>query len=224
MSKVIFLDIDGVLNRVFTPDKAPSGVIGVEDYLISHLYDIVKYTGAQIVLTSTWKRDWDKETGAKSKNYLYLEQKLAQFNLSIADKTNDEMYSRGYGIHRYIKDHPDITEWVVIDDDYFNDYDEVIQNHFVNTRFFGGALSNKKASQAIKILNGETNRTSQRRLDMKIFLITADYRNPPVTLPYAVQASTKKEAKDYFKNKYTWLKIYKVEEYIGDPNDIKWFW
>lgn len=82
----------------------------------------------------------------------------------------------------------------------------------------------EKAAQAIKILNGETNRTSRRRLDMKIFLVTADYRNPPVTPPYAVQANTKKEAKEYFKNKYTWLKIYKVEEYTDDPNDIKWFW
>lgn len=59
---------------------------------------------------------------------------------------------------------------------------------------------------------------------MKIFLITADYRNPPVTPPYAVLANNKKDAKEYFKNKYAWLKIYKCEEYIGDPNNIKWFW
>lgn len=61
-------------------------------------------------------------------------------------------------------------------------------------------------------------------MHIKIFLITADYRNPPVTTSYAVKTNTKKEAKDYFKNKFTWLKIYKVEEYTGDPNDIKWFW
>ena len=30
--------------------------------------------------------------------------------------------------------------------------------------------------------------------------------------------------KEYFQNKYAWLKIYKCEEYVGDPNDIKWFW
>lgn len=59
---------------------------------------------------------------------------------------------------------------------------------------------------------------------MKIFLITADYRNPPVTSPYAVRANSKKEAKECFKSKYTWLKIYNVEEYTGDPNDIEWFW
>lgn len=59
---------------------------------------------------------------------------------------------------------------------------------------------------------------------MKIFLITADYRNPPQTHPYAVYVRNKKEARSYFSRKYSWLKIYKVEEYTGDPGDIKYFW
>lgn len=52
---------------------------------------------------------------------------------------------------------------------------------------------------------------------MKIFLITADYRSPPVTPPYAVLANSKKEAREYFKNKFPWLMIFHVEEYVGDP-------
>ena len=35
---------------------------------------------------------------------------------------------------------------------------------------------------------------------MKIFLITADYRDPPVTPPYAVLANNKKDAKEYFQS------------------------
>lgn len=58
---------------------------------------------------------------------------------------------------------------------------------------------------------------------MKIFLVTADYRNPPVTTPYAVRANSKKEAKERFKRILPWLKIYNVEEYTGDPNDIDGF-
>ena len=52
---------------------------------------------------------------------------------------------------------------------------------------------------------------------MKIFMITADYRSLPITTPYAVRANSKKEA---FKNKFPWLMIF----YVGDPDDIKWFW
>lgn len=59
---------------------------------------------------------------------------------------------------------------------------------------------------------------------MKIFMITADYRSLPITTPYAVRANSKKEAREYFKNKFTWLMIFYVEEYVGDPDDIKWFW
>lgn len=59
---------------------------------------------------------------------------------------------------------------------------------------------------------------------MKIFMITADYRSSPITTPYAVRANRKKEAREYFKNKFPWLMIFYVEEYVGDPDDIKWFW
>lgn len=55
---------------------------------------------------------------------------------------------------------------------------------------------------------------------MKIFMITADYRSSPITIPYAVRANSKKEAREYFKNKFPWLMIF----YVGDPDDIKWFW
>ena len=58
----------------------------------------------------------------------------------------------------------------------------------------------------------------------KIFLITADYRNPPVTSPYAVKAQTKQRARAYFANRFPWLRIYKVEEFTGDPSSIQWYW
>lgn len=59
---------------------------------------------------------------------------------------------------------------------------------------------------------------------MQVFLITADYRNPPITAPYAVKAPTRQIAKRYFENKFPWLKIYKVEEFTGNPKEIQWYW
>ena len=50
---------------------------------------------------------------------------------------------------------------------------------------------------------------------MKIFLITADYRNPPQTHPYAVRARNKKEARAYFSRKFTWLKIYGMNSIVA---------
>lgn len=54
---------------------------------------------------------------------------------------------------------------------------------------------------------------------MKIYLITADYRNPPVNSPYAVRGNSVGEVRRYFGNKFPWLKIFK-----GAEEDIKWFW
>lgn len=217
MQKAIFLDIDGVLNCKTTKCRCPSGAFGVEDYLVSHLGSIVKYSGASIVLTSTWKI-------ASADDYKYLEDKLAKYGVVISDKTCDNISNRGYGIKEYLKNHSEITAWVVIDDTCFYDFDDEIINHSVMTTFYKYALSSNKASHAISILNGMLNNAHDRRIGMNIYIITADYRNTPDKNQYAVQANTKKEAKEYFRNKYSWLTVYRVDRYTGNPAEIKWFW
>ena len=57
--KVIYLDIDGVLNSTFTTERL-EGVVGIDDELLSNLKSIVDYTGAKIVLISSWKNGWEK--------------------------------------------------------------------------------------------------------------------------------------------------------------------
>ena len=50
--KVIFLDVDGVLNSVDTSEVF-QGFVGIDDKLVSKLRKIVRATGAQIVLSSS---------------------------------------------------------------------------------------------------------------------------------------------------------------------------
>ena len=57
-----------------------------------------------------------------------------------------------------------------------------------------------------------------------IFLVYADYRNHSTAPPYPVRGENKKEIKEYFRNKYSWLKIIKIEEYGGDTSKIQYFW
>ena len=55
--KVVFLDIDGVLNE----EKSRShccGYKGIDDKKVENLAKIIKTTNAAIVLISTWKDDW----------------------------------------------------------------------------------------------------------------------------------------------------------------------
>ena len=120
--KIIFLDIDGVLNWGGTEELAPSGCIGVEDMMIRNLKKIVDDTSAKIVLTSTWKSEWSKGADYKSEDFKYLENKLREFNITIFDKTNDHISNRGEGIKKYLHAHSEITNWVVIDDIKFDDF------------------------------------------------------------------------------------------------------
>ena len=53
MSKIIFLDIDGVLNSEFSKAYMPNGYVGIDSDKLQNLKYIVDTTGAEIYLTST---------------------------------------------------------------------------------------------------------------------------------------------------------------------------
>ena len=57
--KVIFLDVDGVLNCQKTEAKC-RGFIGVDSKKVKLLKKIVDATDAKIVLSSSWKIGWWK--------------------------------------------------------------------------------------------------------------------------------------------------------------------
>jgi hypothetical protein len=49
-------------------------------------------------------------------DYLYLLEKLDLYGLYISGKTVDRGNNRGEGIINYLKDHPEIDDYVVLDD------------------------------------------------------------------------------------------------------------
>ena len=109
---VIFLDVDGVLNTTTTVQKTPDGYTGIDDARVEVLAKTIeKIGGADLVLSSDWK-----EVKPTDDDYVYLISKLALCGLSIDGQTQDQMYKRGEGILKYLKAHPEIEEYVVLDD------------------------------------------------------------------------------------------------------------
>lgn len=56
--KIIFLDIDGVLNRIGETNRTTTkweGCIGMEPELVDRLNELRHFTGAELVLSSTWR-------------------------------------------------------------------------------------------------------------------------------------------------------------------------
>lgn len=153
--KVIFLDIDGVLNCEGSRSRCV-GYRGVDDKKVETLAKIIKATGAEIVLISTWKEGWRKTDKAHQGILAnYLDKKLKKQGLSVFDKTRDyigERYlSRGEGVLDYLVNNK--VENYVILDDYQFDYDSCgLTDSYVKTDNYNGGLTEELAKKAIEIL------------------------------------------------------------------------
>jgi hypothetical protein len=164
--KVIFLDVDGVLNSVKTVWDNES----LETDLIHNLSDIVKETGAKIILTSSWRMS----PSALS----HLMDALMWFDLSISGCTQEGVYmrdfehtrfegitptrryldsdvftyDRGAEIAMWLLQHDfDVEKFVILDDDDI-DIKNWFPNELVKTDFMKG-LTEDDAAKAINLLS-----------------------------------------------------------------------
>lgn len=156
--KVIFLDIDGVLNFHGSEARAPGGYVGIAEKCVKNLKQIIVETGAYLVLCSTWKDEWDKDEENCTPMGVYLNKKLKRHGLHIIDKTIDNTYNRGEGIHEWLSRHDNTESWIVLDDDIFPDYNKYnIMPHLVKTNFYVAGLEDQHIQKAIELLNGGMN-------------------------------------------------------------------
>ena len=154
--KIIFLDIDGVVNCWSTKERAPSKVIGVEQRLIAHIKEIVDATGAKLVLSSTWRKDWAFDL-MNGKDWFYLRDEFAKQDLYFLDYTPSRRDShRGEEIKEWLENTGyDVSSYVIIDDEMFDIW-ELHEGHMVKTSFDSGIKSGA-VKMAIDILAKEDN-------------------------------------------------------------------
>lgn len=151
--KVIFLDVDGVLNNSDTKGEWDP-YVKIDDKLVERLATIVRATHAEIYLVSDWKREWYKDNKAIQDTYAdFLDFKLAQFGLKITDKVEGGSCTRGKNINEFFKKH-DVISYVILDDD---DYDYYDCGHGANyvPIYAAVGLTDENVKTAIDILNDE---------------------------------------------------------------------
>lgn len=103
--KAIFLDIDGVLNSDETPNDRKFPYI-VDDRLLARFSELVQVTGAIVVLSSTWRVD---PVGLLAAQY---------YKLPFDDVCPDMPGApRCEELLSWLRAHPEITRYVVLDDD-----------------------------------------------------------------------------------------------------------
>ena len=157
--KILFLDIDGVLNCDSSISRCQQ-FIGIDKDKVRRLAHIIDKTKASIVLTSSWKIGWHPNRKYSKREFYhayYLDTHLyKKGKVRISARTYDDRDSfRGGGIQKFLKEYPEVKQWVVLDDFLFPDYEkENILPHLVLTDPKYG-LQDEDAEVAIQILNQE---------------------------------------------------------------------
>ena len=171
MKKVIFLDVDGVLNSSRTLYES----ISLEDDLILNLKEIVNKTKAKIILSSSWR--------LSAEAVATLIDKLDKFGLAISGMTYDGVdldwlekyefdvtkkyldtkfdydenkqikftHDRGAEIFKWLHDHYDCT-YVILDDEIEDIKPYFSESVIVKTSYKTG-LTKEDVKKAIQILN-----------------------------------------------------------------------
>ena len=153
--KIIFLDIDGVVNCISTKERF-NGLIGVEQEKITLVKQIVEATDAKIVLSSTWRLDWLWFNEGKPVNlnsFNYLKKEFAKQGLEFFDVTPSHKDSwRAREIQEWLDTTTEkIDGYVVIDDDTY-DIAKEHRGHLLTTSWRHGLKPNA-VKIAIDILN-----------------------------------------------------------------------
>lgn len=149
MNKVLFLDVDGVLNNgEWAFNMHRQGVHVYSDDLLyepslEQLWRIVHTTGALIVVSSAWRQI--------PTCYQHLQEWLAKYYMTIYDKTPYVGGDRGDDISAWFNRHPGNWQYAILDDD---DDMGVHIDHLIRTDFDLG-LTEKEADRCIELLQKE---------------------------------------------------------------------
>ncbi len=152
--KIIFLDIDGVLNFNGCRERIDT-IYFVNDKKLRLLKWIVGRTNARLVLSSTWRLGWfDRDKGLENEEVLIfnrLEEKFKEYGLSFLSKTPvAESGCRGHEIRAWLYgwEGEPIESFVILDD---NCDMEPYKGHLVQTSFWHG-LRIRDALRAVRML------------------------------------------------------------------------
>ena len=157
--KILFLDIDGVLNsRAYDRTRNWNEQTDIDETRLPFVKKIIDATGAKIVLSSTWREHWDKTNEKCDADGVYINKAFAKFGLEIYDKTPDLglKFDRPDEIKAWLESTQERIEKFAIIDDYSYGWGS-LSDCFVKTNpHFGLGLEEEHVLKAISILNDGT--------------------------------------------------------------------
>ena len=145
--KVLFLDIDGVCNHqqyyksaYYIGNDLQYPLSEFDPLVVNRINEILDKTNAKLVLSSSWRFTDNIQNILTKVGFTHLIYDITPYGMGK---------DRGYEIKAYLNSHPDITNYVIIDD--INEMLPEQQNHFIQTSDQYG-LTEELKNKVIKIL------------------------------------------------------------------------
>jgi hypothetical protein len=132
--KIIFLDIDGVMNSETyhkNLDTKKKNWQRFEPEAVKMIKKLVEEFAAKIVISSIWRFVAKKELATELKETGLINHLHTDWKTPIIEPGH-----RGKEIKMWLSEHPEIKEFVIIDDD--SDVLEVFNDNFVRTDYYDG--------------------------------------------------------------------------------------
>lgn len=108
--KVLFLDIDGVVNCEMTFQRH-RGIIGIDPYMAFLIGRMVDDLGLKVVLSSSWRHSKEGINEVKKQVCPILD------ITPVLDNPHGEHQIRGEEIGVWLVRHPEVTKYAILDDD-----------------------------------------------------------------------------------------------------------
>lgn len=172
--KIIFLDVEGVLNTKETRERAyqkygynPLMDLEIDEFRLIYLKEIIDKTNSKVVLSSSIRRFFIKEenevfpTTLKGKK---LYDKLLKYDIQLYDITPISGDNKEESIKSWLSSRDDVDSFVIIDDNplQFDEYlDRLIQtsekrqNYLLSFMKFSIGLCEEHIEQAVGMLNSK---------------------------------------------------------------------
>jgi hypothetical protein len=148
MSKILFLDIDGVCNSAEYAERrfketGKGGLLGIDPTLAARVRKIVKATNCDVVLSSTW-RLYDKARHDVRRDVIGFIDVTP--NLQAGEKNG--IVKRGVEVQDWLDRHPDVEVYAILDDD-----SDFLEDQWLFKTTFKQGLTEQIAANVIAHLN-----------------------------------------------------------------------
>lgn len=167
--KVIFLDVDGVLNSNHSTEPT------IAEDMVKRLAHIVEKTGASIVLSSSWRYEYVRHINSESdyydKDVACLIKMFKKYGLEITDTTPlsyiNGANERPYELRTWLAGQANVKQFVILDDgfwhwNYLEDF-VVCTMHMASGGITAYGLTDDDIQKAVDILMGKTSIQKQLR-------------------------------------------------------------